>query len=350
MKQPKKLHALERLSRACEQASTRYRNGRGVVCADEEERQSRRRGQHVTSTKKNHPNGHAPSSSSSSVKNGGCRSGKVREALRRRSEAIFESLAPHLREVTAEVIGIVETASTSTSNSGSPMPENTAPYRETVKGSEGFGASCMLRALLGTRSKKENESDKNGGAGTEEAEAEVLKESIRTCLGKEQRVISQNVYGNENFQICIFIIPVGEEIPLHNHPGMTVLSKAVYGSAHIQKYKWSDGVYEDSRAVSPRKCQLVSDTVLEATGGGVEMCCPEENIHRIVAITDVAILDVFVPPYDVESDRDCQYYDIGPYEDDDDDRTFTLVANDDTPFQCFSTEYEGLKVRDENIS
>lgn len=175
-----------------------------------------------------------------------------------------------------------------------------------------------------------------------------------------------------HYSIGIFVFPPHGVIPLHNHPGMTVLSRLLYGDLKVktydiitdydhfdgdsnQKSKWLPNFV--SRVLSSRKTSShspqLSDTLdnhhhthhhhhsnFHSSGSTnnnnnnnntnipkdaihayendmnhvtspqiLEFYPQQGNLHEFTAGRHgAAVLDVLVPPYDVNDDRDCTFY------------------------------------------
>ncbi|PSS33703.1 Plant cysteine oxidase [Actinidia chinensis var. chinensis] len=138
-----------------------------------------------------------------------------------------------------------------------------------------------------------------------------------------------HIYYCDKFSIGIFCLPPSGVIPLHNHPGMTVFSKLLFGTMHIKAYDWAGDASSDVNTPGVRLAKVKVDSdftapcntsVLYPADGG--------NMHCFTALTPCAVLDVLCPPYSNPDGRHCAYY-------------------LDFPFSSFADSVDGSSVPDE---
>ena len=103
---------------------------------------------------------------------------------------------------------------------------------------------------------------------------------------------------NDEYAIAAFILKPHATIPLHDHPGMTVLSKVVRGSLRVTSFD----VGADGKA---RR----SISLMTSADGPAALFPSVNNVHEFQAGAGGAcVLDVIVPPYDEDAGRACHYF------------------------------------------
>ncbi|CAM9788902.1 unnamed protein product [Ectocarpus sp. 4 AP-2014] len=132
------------------------------------------------------------------------------------------------------------------------------------------------------------------------------------------------------FEMTVFVLPKGGEIPLHDHPNMAVLSTILFGTLDVTSYDTEEEEGEEEEQGSRQEGGTVADAELrrkeaqrvvfaqqrqQQEGGRVTAATPsflltpsEGNVHSFRAPTACAVFDVLIPPYDSSRGRKCSYF------------------------------------------
>lgn len=154
-----------------------------------------------------------------------------------------------------------------------------------------------------------------------------------------------HIYEDGALSLGIFCLPAHARIPLHNHPGMTVLSRVLYGQMHVKSCDWLDPGAPDHL---PREAVKVLDNVFCSADDPIALFpASGGNIHQFTAVTDCAVLDLMSPPYCTEAGRDCSYYRCTPGSGHSPRGDVTLLESFEPPadFVIEHAEYQGMPVR-----
>jgi cysteamine dioxygenase len=120
-------------------------------------------------------------------------------------------------------------------------------------------------------------------------------------------------------QIKVFLLPQGASMPLHDHPGVTVFSKLLVGSAHVVSHDWvRPPLAVAGGSVVSLARNVLDDEFTAASGAWVLFPNAGGNLRRFRAGEDgpSALLDVMTPSYSLTSktqERFAFYKDF-PYE------------------------------------
>ena len=140
--------------------------------------------------------------------------------------------------------------------------------------------------------------------------------------GLRRRVRYLRVHAEEDFSVGAFVMDAGARIPLHDHPGMSVAMRCLFGECRVVGYDFED---EDDRLRLLRggrghggkigdasyDVRLACDKVLKASPPA-HVLHPDSggNVHSLHALSNCALFEVQTPPYAVGRGRDCHYFEI----------------------------------------
>lgn len=143
-----------------------------------------------------------------------------------------------------------------------------------------------------------------------------------------------DIYQSSDLTVCAFVLRRGACIPLHDHPGMYVFGRLLFGRMKVVSFDLERAVGEDDgptaaseagqqssmarRSRSPPTTATRTRQQFWSRLNSVEVLGPDPatywlsptqgNLHQLEALEDCAFFDIVAPPYDALSGRDCTYY------------------------------------------
>eukprot|EP00540_Astrosyne_radiata_P001819 CAMPEP_0116826566 /NCGR_PEP_ID=MMETSP0418-20121206/2599_1 /TAXON_ID=1158023 /ORGANISM="Astrosyne radiata, Strain 13vi08-1A" /LENGTH=297 /DNA_ID=CAMNT_0004455213 /DNA_START=72 /DNA_END=965 /DNA_ORIENTATION=+ len=239
-------------------------------------------------------------------------------------------------------------------------------------------AALDAEALLSLQRTEDDGAEVNGSALVHPIHDQVLPPKPEFRDGSCVRYLHVSEVADK-YSIGIFVFPPNATIPLHDHPGMCVLSRVLYGSVErlsldlerppdphhppFQQHSSSlsflrmfgmgggsgGGGNSSSNTRPPNGgVKAYRRGVDQLTAPAVTMLYPYEgNLHEFRAGPHgAAVLDVLLPPYDTENNRDCTFY----YIHDDDPNVgggetgacWIVPTGQPENFHCLSGRYRDL--------
>ncbi|BBH00985.1 Protein of unknown function D [Prunus dulcis] len=194
-------------------------------------------------------------------------------------------------------------------------------------------AICVMLVGLGATEQDELKAS-NVGLEQEAQLARGWKHSIHGSNGRKGRngthqyppaIKYLHLHECDRFSIGIFCMPPGSIIPLHNHPGMTVLSKLLYGSLHVRSYDWLDlpecsDVSKGALVYLPLSSSKIQVLIRENLSKRLFAIVQKTLWYKVAplskkwkflfpkALTSCALFDILSPPYSSEDGRHCSYF------------------------------------------
>ncbi len=111
---------------------------------------------------------------------------------------------------------------------------------------------------------------------------------------------SRKLHADRHCEVGLFFLPRGQQIPLHDHPGIHVWMRVLSGQLRATSYTWH------GRPLARRS----GDAILTPDSPVWAVLPEQDNLHVLAAHSDVAFLDVLRPPY--IDGRVCTYYEARP--------------------------------------